>query len=105
MLAAEASLRTLSAYASTLQGRLALARATGCRHELAGASNTDLETVAALCARATDGIDAVLDRLNPELAAHAATVAEVMCQRDIDQPCVRAAARPRLVAVDAHRPA
>lgn len=103
MLDAEASLRTLHAYVSILQGRLALARVSGSRHEFDGIADGQLAQVAMLCANATHGIHAMLDRMAPELASTAAAVAEVNCQRELE---LRASpAHLRLVPVDADLPA
>jgi len=105
LLDAEASLRTLNAYAGVLQARLALARASGSRKEFEDVSDAELALVAAVCTHATDGIDAVLERVSPALASHAAAVADVTCQREFDLLRPPAASHVRLVAADGDRPA
>ena len=105
MLDAEANLRTLQAYVVVLQTRLALARLTGSRQEFEAVTDGQLLHVAALCSHATEGIDAILDRVAPELASHAALVAELSCQREFDRPRPPAAAHLRLVAAEVDRPA
>lgn len=101
----EAHVRTLNAYLGVLQGRLALARGTGNRHEFAAVTDNQLRQMAALCSHATDGIDAILDRIAPELASNAAAIADVSCQREFDLPRPPAVAHLRLVVVEADRPA
>jgi hypothetical protein len=100
MLHAEASLRTLHAYAGVLQGRLALARVTGTRAEFEGITDGDLASIAALCAHAADGIDAILDRMSPELASNAAAIADVSCQREFSHPRPPSTAQFRVVQGD-----
>jgi hypothetical protein len=103
LLDAEASLRTLNAYLGVLQARLALARVSGSRKELEGISDSELALVVAVCAHATNGIDAMLERVSPALASHAAAVAELTCQREFDLPPPEAASHVRLVAADGDR--
>jgi hypothetical protein len=103
LLDAEANLRALHAHVGVLQARLALARVTGSRKELEHVSDSELTLVATVCAHATDRMSAVLQRLSPELAAHAAAVAELACQREFEQPCPKPASPVRLVAADGDR--
>jgi hypothetical protein len=100
MLDAEASLRTLHAYVDIVQGRLALARATGNRRELAGVSDADLANAAALCASASDGLHAVLDRIDPHFSSMAAAIADLSCQRELALPRPATPRRLRLVSVE-----
>lgn len=94
----------LHAYVGVLQGRLALARATGNRHEFGAISDAQLAQVAAMCSHAANGIDALLERVAPQLASTAAAVADLSCQRELDLPRPPAAGHLRL-AVESDRPA
>lgn len=83
---AEASLRELDAFAGTLLSRLALARAAQTRREFEGITGAELDHVAALAAHTRQALDALLDRISPSFAAHAAAVADLAWQREFDTP-------------------
>jgi glutathione S-transferase len=86
MVEAETSVRTLHAYAGVFQGRLALARASGRRREFEAVSESALRRAATLCDQATAAIESALASMSPELASHAASVADIICQREFDLP-------------------
>jgi hypothetical protein len=105
MLDTETSLRTLHAYVGLLQSRLALARATGSRQAFEGVYESQLAQVCVLSVQATDAVDAILDRLAPELASTAAAIADMNSQREFELPRRSAVRHLQLVAVQADRPA
>lgn len=105
LLDAELSIRTLHAYAGILQGRLALARATGTRQEFAAVTESQLLRATVECANATQAIDAILDRLAPELASTAAAVADLACQREFDMAPRASDPHLHLATIESERPA
>jgi hypothetical protein len=101
MLEAETSLRTLNAFTDVLVGRLALARAAGTCREFVEVSEVELLGIATRCGGLTDEIALMLDRMAPEIAAGAAAIADIECQRELDRP--RSVVASRLHVVDADR--
>jgi len=97
----EGSLHTLAAYVGVLQGRLALARLSGKRTEFERVTDGDLAVLAVQCQKVTDALDAILERISPNLAASAASVADIEHQRAFTRP--RPPAAPHLRAVDSER--
>jgi hypothetical protein len=82
MLDAELALRTMNAYASVLQSRLALARLQGTRREFEAVTDAQLRRAATACGSATDIMDAVLEGIDPAFASTAAGVADLACRRE-----------------------
>jgi hypothetical protein len=97
---AEASLRTLDAYVGVLQGRLALARVSRRRAELASVTDGDLALLTIECEKATAGVNAILGRISPGLASSAAAIADVEHQRTFTRPRPPTAEHLRLVEGD-----
>lgn len=102
---AELALRTLHAFQQNLQSRLALARLTGTRREFANVPESQLVRLTAACEGVTQLIDSVLEAIDPNLAALAASIADIECQREFDRPPGERAAHLRLAARDVDRPA
>lgn len=100
MVETEKGVRTLHAYAGVLQGRLALARASGTRREFEGVSEGDLRRAVLLCEQAIGAVDAVLAGLSPELSFQAAQIADVVCQRELHASAESVAPALRLIAAD-----
>jgi hypothetical protein len=100
MVEVESGVRTLHTFAGVLQGRMALARASGSRREFEGVSEGELQRAGALCDQAVAAIGDVLARLSPELAFEAAQIADVICQRELEIPPGATAPALRLIAAD-----
>lgn len=105
LLDAELSIRTLHAYAGLLQGRFALARAAGTRRDFAGVTESQLLCATVACANATEAIDAILDRIAPELASTAAAVADLACQREFDLERPKSTGHLHLATIESEQPA
>ena len=102
---AELALRTLAVFQQSLQSRLALARLTGTRRDFVNVPEGQLVRVTAACESVTGIVEAVLMSIDPDLAAHAANIVDIECQREFDRPPGDRAGHLHLAACDADRPA